>query len=173
MGNLTACEHSESWCVEWNVSLQAKRTTTKQWGTFPYMPQSKQVTAQLHQVSLETKKSNIENAWPHRRRHCLTKLHSEGLTPPPHHLSSQNQFIGNEDMSGRWLTTPCVHLIFSEGGFAAGFITTSDLISFSYASKSQVRRTFGMIQGEWPTHSNWTPGINLGKSSMLTCLVVT
>ena len=66
-----------------------------------------------------------------------------------------------------------MHLILSEGGFAAGFITTLDLISFSYASKSQVRQTFGMIQGEWPGDSDWTPGINLGKSSMLTCLVVT
>lgn len=43
-----------------------------------------------------------------------------------------------------------MHLILSEGGFAAGFITNLDLISFSYASKSQVRQTFGMIQGEWP-----------------------
>lgn len=76
-------------------------------------------------------------------------------------------------MSGWLPPMPCVHLIFSEGGFAAGFIATSDLISFSYASKSQVKQTFGMTQGEWSARSDWTPGINLGKSSMLTFLVVT
>lgn len=65
-----------------------------------------------------------------------------------HRLGPRNQFIGIEDMSSWWLTTPCVHVIFSEGGFAAGFVTTSDLISFSYASKSQVRQMFGMIQGQ-------------------------
>lgn len=67
---------------------------------------------------------------------------------------------------------PSVHVISSKGGFAVGFVTTSDLIYFSYASKSQVRQMFGMIQGVWPEHSDWTE-INPGKSSMLTCLVVT
>lgn len=67
-------------------------------------------------------------------------------SPTSPYLNSQNQFIENEGTSGRWRT--CVHLIFYRTGFAEGFIATSDLISFSYASKSQVRQTIGMIQGE-------------------------
>lgn len=40
------------------------------------------------------------------------------------------------------------HVPFSpQRGFAEGFIATSDLISFSYAVKSQVSRTIGMIPG--------------------------
>lgn len=54
-----------------------------------------------------------------------------------------------------------------------GFVTTSDLITFSYAGRSQVRQMFWIIQGEWPANSDWSPEINPGKSSMLTCLVVT
>lgn len=67
-------------------------------------------------------------------------------SPTSPYLNSQNQFIENEVTSGRWRT--CVRLIFSRTGFAEGFIATSDLISFSYASKSQVRQTIGMIRGE-------------------------
>lgn len=121
---------------------------------------------------ISDKKDNIWTAWP-KWLGISWKSSTLKHYSTSHHLSTQNQFIGNEDMSSWWPTMPCTHLIFSRGGFAAGFITTSDLISFSYASKSQVRQTFGMIQGEWPTHWDWTPGINLGKSSMLTCLVVT
>lgn len=71
-------------------------------------------------------------------------------THPPTHLNSQNQFIGkrghvpNGDRhacASNFLSGVCVCV-------ASGFITTSDLISFSYASKSQVRRAIGMMQGE-------------------------
>lgn len=61
-----------------------------------------------------------------------------------------------------------MHFIVSNGLFPSGFITTSDLISFSYAVKSQVRQTVWLILGRRPDQSDWAPGINLRKSAALT-----
>lgn len=65
------------------------------------------------------------------------------------YLSGQNQFIGNEvPIGGLNSDVVDARVPFSpQRGFAEGFIATSDLISFSYAGKSQVSRTIGMIPG--------------------------
>lgn len=63
----------------------------------------------------------------------------------PHYLHSHNQFTGKEEPRG--CSTTRAPLVLLRRGFAEGFIAASDLISFSYAGKSQVRRTIRTIAG--------------------------